>query len=726
MSPILKFLAAARNLAKQGFKKEEIYKFARQEFGEINELMQKQIENIFLPPKPTISKNKPLDPDDVLPNYNETPGEFARRETPGSKENLLQELKIAYEREFNRLRGDETAEELKEMLKNLDTDGVPFAKGGIADVRVGFVKGKGATKVKQLIEYIIKQFSPMDAMKEVNKVIGKQGKYKNLTQKDIDEIVEKTEDFIFQRDPDDLYVEDRDLFKQKTDDVDLSQGMIDLDELNFTSNAKAAKETIDNTSVNKEIKEGVAEIMSDTSPAALEKSIEVDNLRLKYPGMDKNLAEQIATEGNPRKKADIIAMVEQTFKMSEQGMSGDDIIQAFKNTPRTKQADGGITQLRNGYYGGGQAMVGEDLSEIGHGSDSLMARNMQLAPNGQATTSTGLNYLLGQDNETVRVPYNEGNMVLPKAKPTQSPLVELSRIYKTYEDAMPGVSKDTQKYLQQDFIQKLNDAGVSQEAFMTYRMQNNLAEGGPARQGYVGGGGVNLARRGFLKLAGATVASVAALKTGLVKILGKGAATTVPKAVTIPAGSGAPAWFEGMVNKVLADGIDITKTASTLDGQVVKSLDTPTGKVDVTFDTRTGSIDAFYKGENTALGESVDMRYTVGQADEGTKGLKPADEFEAVEAVPEMQGFNYDDVELEFGENVVGDIKSLYSDTSELAELGGQKMLIKDISESIKKKKVLKDMNKDPMGFANDTLERTGIPADPPHDALTKMRYHEN
>ena len=38
------------------------------------------------------------------------------------------------------------------------------------------------------------------------------------------------------------------------------------------------------------------------------------------------------------------------------------------------------------------------------------------------------------------------------------------------------------------------------------------ADGGIAglRQGYVGGGGVNLARRGFLKLAGATVASVAA------------------------------------------------------------------------------------------------------------------------------------------------------------------------------------------------------------------------
>jgi hypothetical protein len=195
MSPILKFLASARSLASQGFKKEQIYEFAQREFGEINELMQKQIENIFKPQKPTISRNKPLDPDDVLPNYNETPGEFARRETPGSKENLLQELKIAYEKEFNRLRGDETAEELKEMLKNLDTDGVPFASGG-----------------------------------------------------------------------------------------------------------------------------------------------------------------------------------------------------------------------RAGYYGGGQAMVGEDLSEIGHGSDALMARNMQIAPGGQATTSTGLNYLLGQDNDTVRVPYSKGKI----------------------------------------------------------------------------------------------------------------------------------------------------------------------------------------------------------------------------------------------------------------------------------------------------------------------------
>jgi hypothetical protein len=128
------------------------------------------------------------------------------------------------------------------------------------------------------------------------------------------------------------------------EEIDISQGMIDLDEMNFTKNAQAAKNKMDNMDVNQKIKEGVASIMSDTSPAALEKSIEIDNLMLKYPGMDKNLAEQIATS-EPIKKADIIAMVEQTFKMSEKGMSGDDIIQTFKNTTRTKQATGGLASI---------------------------------------------------------------------------------------------------------------------------------------------------------------------------------------------------------------------------------------------------------------------------------------------------------------------------------------------------------------------------------------------
>jgi len=63
-----------------------------------------------------------------------------------------------------------------------------------------------------------------------------------------------------------------------------------------------------------------------------------------------------------------------------------------------------------------------------------------------------------------------------------------------------------------------------------------------------------------------------------------------------------------------------------------------------------------------------------------------------------------DDYNIEIGENTVDSVKGLYSDTSELAELGGEKLLIKDISETIKKKKVLNKMEKDPATFASDNL----------------------
>ena len=42
---------------------------------------------------------------------------------------------------------------------------------------------------------------PIDAMKEANKVIGRKGKYKNLSQEDAKKILNDTEDHIFQRDP---------------------------------------------------------------------------------------------------------------------------------------------------------------------------------------------------------------------------------------------------------------------------------------------------------------------------------------------------------------------------------------------------------------------------------------------------------------------------------------------------------------------------------------------
>jgi len=157
-----------------------------------------------------------------------------------------------------------------------------------------------------------------------------------------------------------------------------------------------------------------------------------------------------------------------------------------------------------------------------------------------------------------------------------------------------------------------------------------------------------------------------------------------------------------MVNKVLADGLDVTKKNAYVDGQTVKRLDTPNGKVEVYHNERTGEIDVDYMGSGTALDEGVQMNYKPGMSMADEVSPRPADEFMATENIPEGQVVGPDDYEIGLGENTVGDVKNLYSDTLELEKLGGQNPLIKDISNSINKKRKLKQMKENPTDFVTD------------------------
>ena len=65
---------------------------------------------------------------------------------------------------------------------------------------------------------------------------------------------------------------------------------------------------------------------------------------------------------------------------------------------------------RAGFYTGGITDVEPSLDDIGHGSDALMARTRLMSPGAQATTSTGLNYLLAEDNDNMRIPFAGGGM----------------------------------------------------------------------------------------------------------------------------------------------------------------------------------------------------------------------------------------------------------------------------------------------------------------------------
>ena len=84
------------------------------------------------------------------------------------------------------------------------------------------------------------------------------------------------------------------------------------------------------------------------------------------------------------------------------GLSGQEYAEKYG----LEYASGG----RAGYYTGGMVDVEPSLSDIGHGSDALMARTRLVSPGSQSTTSTGLNYLLAEDNDNIRVPFSKGKL----------------------------------------------------------------------------------------------------------------------------------------------------------------------------------------------------------------------------------------------------------------------------------------------------------------------------
>jgi len=345
-----------------------------------------------------------------------------------------------------------------------------------------------------------------------------------------------------------------------------------------------------------------------------------------------------------------------------------------------------------GFYQGGQAQIEPDLSDVGHGSDALMARNRLLTPGSQATTSTGLNYLLGEDNDTTRVPYkNAGPVILPKPKPKPKadPMVELQRIYDLYQEVAPGVAQETQKYLQQDFINKLNEANISQEQFMTNQMQNNFAEGGPARQNFAMG------KRAFLKMLGGVGAGIAGIKTGLLglgKSGGKKVATEVAKEA---ATSGAPPHFLKLVAKIKALGDDVTETAALADRQTVKRYkdfelteDIATGRIEIQRVKVADDMDYYgspiteesYMGyspgeeifQETAKGKT---KITKAQPkyEEGTTYLRN-DGPETGSVLDEMSGLS-DDIYEEAGEAVPEAIRKGKADGGRMGYAGGKKVV---------------------------------------------------
>ena len=377
---------------------------------------------------------------------------------------------------------------------------------------------------------------------------------------------------------------------------------------------------------------------------------------------------------------------------------------------------------------GGQVIKGPDLGSTAHGSSELASRQRVLQPGGQMTTSTGLNYLLGEDDNN-RIPFNDG-LLVPKEKPralmmldklnskaalnTLGPrfMFDMVAKYATEAKEKGDISERQYMEIMQPFFGKGGET-LTRKIDEEREYLDKYADGG--RIGFAGGG---MGRRGFLRLLGGTVGGIAAMKAGIVKLLG-GPTTkkSIAKGITIPKTGGMPDWFEPLVNKVIREGEDVTKQFATKEREIVYSKNLETNpklkdasgadEVVVYQDLDDGAIKVEYHSADNLAEGPVELKFTPGMADETTKG-KPPDEFTASEAEPEIVNWDGD---IEFtGENLVDDVGGLTSDTTKLKEyaVGKDKVTIKEIVESIKKKKRAQKINEDPTEQINYIENKEG------------------
>jgi hypothetical protein len=228
-----------------------------------------------------------------------------------------------------------------------------------------------------------------------------------------------------------------------------------------------------------------------------------------------------------------------------------------------------------------------------------------------------------------------------------------------------------------------------------------------------------MSRRAFLKLMGGVGAGIGALKTGILKLAGKGAASQAAKEIiTTPSAAGKPKWFDALVTRVVNEGTDVTKKYATKDREVVHLAkidedstavvyrDLDSGSVRVDIDDPTKHV---VDEQGNAI---VTLEVRGGQLEEGVKGKTPT-EFEAVETDYRNYATDPDGgYETESIENVVSNTRDLTADLTKVKiyARGDNKPTMKEFVESKKREAALKQADENPAEYAADR----GPDYDPP------------
>ncbi len=239
--------------------------------------------------------------------------------------------------EMKKIMDEADKKDLGDKLKDYDGDPDGLAEGG----RIGYAVGTGLRIAK--------------FFKDNGKNLAKELK------KAVDDIFPSGDrkldaDIVVDNMLEDLGV-DRDMFDQK--DIanlygmaydTLSEGSVPRGLAAFTTKkGKGEVKTADEIEVSQDVKDKVEfdkQRMEDNFTQEMAPQMyERMQLKIKYPGITDDLIEKIMVDDNPQRKAEVLATLDEAFKMMDKGMSPEEILNAVKTTPRTKQADGGLNYL---------------------------------------------------------------------------------------------------------------------------------------------------------------------------------------------------------------------------------------------------------------------------------------------------------------------------------------------------------------------------------------------
>ena len=150
---------------------------------------------------------------------------------------------------------------------------------------------------------------------------------------------------------------DRDMFDQKEiSDLygmaydTLSQGSVPKGLAGFmTKKGKGEIKTADEVEVSQDVKDKVdynKQRMEDDFTREMAPNLFLRmELKARFPGITDEMISKIMADDNPQRIAEVLASMDEGLKMLDKGMSPEEIINTFKKTPRTKQADGGLSYL---------------------------------------------------------------------------------------------------------------------------------------------------------------------------------------------------------------------------------------------------------------------------------------------------------------------------------------------------------------------------------------------